>query len=79
MLRRFIVVTAAALALGALHVSPAAAQTNTRGNPPPGPEGNPGRGHTGTHSIPEFDPTTAGAIGAVLAGGVILVARRRRR
>ncbi len=28
---------------------------------------------------PEFDPTAAGAVAALLAGGSILVARRRRR
>jgi hypothetical protein len=29
-------------------------------------------------SVPEFDPAAAGAIGAVLGGGAVLIARRRK-
>ena len=31
------------------------------------------------HSVPEFDPASVGAITALLVGGGVLVARRRRR
>lgn len=30
-------------------------------------------------SVPEFDPAAAGVIGALVAGGGVLLARRRRR
>jgi hypothetical protein len=36
-----------------------------------------GGGHS-RRSIPEFDPSTVGAIAALIAGGGILLARRRR-
>ncbi len=32
----------------------------------------------GSRSIPEFDPTTVGAIAAIVAAGGILLVRRRR-
>jgi hypothetical protein len=31
------------------------------------------------HAVPEFDPAAVGVAAAVLAGGAVLVARRRRR
>lgn len=40
------------------------------------------RGHAGRprpRSIPELDPATAGAIAAIVAGGGVLIARRRKR
>lgn len=41
-----------------------------------------GRGHEGRGGersrAPEFDPTTAGAIAAAIAGGTVLIARRRK-
>ena len=45
-----------------------------------GPSGGPtqNKREFGRSHAPEFDPTTAGAIGAVLAGGGILLARRRK-
>ncbi len=81
MLRRLIFATAV---LGVVaFTTPAAAQRHPAGGPggPGGNNGNNGNhsGHTRPHSIPEFDPTTAGAIAAVLAGGGVLIARRRRR
>lgn len=36
-------------------------------------------GNWGGRSVPEFDPATVGAITAVVAGGGVLIARRRRR
>lgn len=80
MLRRFIVATAVALALG-LHASPAAAQNDSRGEDRGGP-GGAKRHHPGDRprrSVPEFDPAAVGTMAAVLAGGGLLIARRRRR
>lgn len=37
-----------------------------------------GRDH-GARWVPEFDPATAGAIAVIIAGGGVLVARRRER
>lgn len=34
--------------------------------------------HSSPRGIPEFDPTAVGAIAALVAGGGILLARRRR-
>jgi hypothetical protein len=39
----------------------------------------PGDHHRVRHSIPEFDPASIGAIAAIVAGGGILIARRRSR
>jgi len=48
-----------------------------------GPKRNPPGDHRGERggrrSVPEFDPATIGAVAALVAGGGILVARRRRR
>ncbi len=81
MLRRLIFTTAV---LGVVaFTTPAAAQRHPAGGS--GGRGDHGGdngnhpGHTRPHSIPEFDPATAGAIAAVLAGGGVLIARRRRR
>lgn len=60
--------TIATLLLGA---TPALAQEGERGH----------EGESGDHfrrSVPEFDPTTVGALVALLVGGGVLVARRRR-
>jgi hypothetical protein len=46
---------------------------NHPGNPPPG-----GPGHKGRPGVPEFDPAAAGTIAALLAGGAVLLAGRRR-
>ncbi len=45
------------------------------GRPPPGPSHGE-RGHR--RSVPEFDPATVGAIAALVAGGGVLIARRRK-
>jgi hypothetical protein len=37
-----------------------------------------GRSSRTSRSVPEFDPTTVGAIAAILVGGGALLARRRR-
>ncbi len=39
---------------------------------------NDGHENEGTVTAPEFDPATAGGVAAVLVGGGILIARRRR-
>ncbi len=44
-----------------------------------GNKGGKGGGHGGKVSVPEFDPTAAGAIAAVIAGGSVVLARRRKR
>jgi hypothetical protein len=31
------------------------------------------------HAVPELDPSVVGAIAAVVAGGALLIARRRKR
>ena len=36
------------------------------------------RGSGKGHGVPEFDPTAVGAIAAVIAGGGIVLARRRK-
>ncbi len=36
-------------------------------------------GRSRRRSIPEFDPAAAGAIAALVAGGGVLLARRKRR
>ncbi len=81
-------------AMGLLFVTMALPPAAAGGERPPGHTGgsppHPGNtggasGHHGTpggspiHVIPEFDPAALGAIGALVAGGVVLVARRRRR
>ena len=44
------------------------------------PKGNAyGRETSTTHSVPEFGPATAGALAVLVAGGGVLLARRRRR
>ena len=44
------------------------------------PRGNAyGRESSTTHSVPEFGPATAGALAVLVAGGGVLLARRRRR
>ena len=37
------------------------------------------RGHDSRRWVPEFDPATAGAIAVLLAGGGVLLVRRRKR
>lgn len=44
----------------------------------PGKAGAPPPNHRG-HVVPEFDLAAVGAIGAIVAGGGVLLARRRRR
>ena len=46
-----------------------------------GPSGGPSQNKRdfGRSHAPEFDATVAGAIGAVIAGGGIILARRRRK
>ncbi len=39
---------------------------------------NKGHENDGVVSAPEFDPATAGAVAAILVGGGVLLARRRR-
>ncbi len=34
--------------------------------------------HRSRHSVPEFDPTAAGAVVALVVGGGVLLARRRK-
>jgi hypothetical protein len=72
--RAFFAVTMATLLVGAM---PALAQKqNDQG------ENNNDQGERTTsrsRSVPEFDPTTVGAIAAILVGGGALLARRRRR
>jgi hypothetical protein len=36
-------------------------------------------GGGGSHRVPEFDPAAAGAVAALLAGGALTLANRRRR
>ncbi len=38
-----------------------------------------GRGDDGRRGVPEFDAATAGVVAALVAGGGILIARRKRR
>ncbi len=41
-------------------------------------QNNQGHENDGVVSAPEFDPATAGAVAAILVGGGVLLARRRR-
>ncbi len=55
--------------------SEALAQGRPNGRPQGPPPGRP----PGRHSIPELDPAAVGAIGVIVAGGALLIARRRKR
>ncbi len=82
---RHVFAALAAVALYALPPSSAVAQGHSSDHPGAHPggrdhgSGGAGGGHSGAHVIPEFDPSAAGAIGVALAGGILLVARRRQR
>jgi hypothetical protein len=68
--RTFFAVAASTLLLGALPAL--AGDGNDQG------ENENGGSRRTSRSVPEFDPTTAGAIAAILVGGGALLARRRR-
>lgn len=83
MVHRFFLVVTAAILCSTLHVSSASAQDDDgrrRAKAVRKDEAKaPARGdHRRRRSIPEFDPLTAGAIASVVAGGTVLVARRRK-
>ena len=76
MLRRLVVFALCAVLFGAIQVRSAFAGDKPHNGPHGyGPGGNP----TAPRDIPEFDPATVGAIAAIVAGGGVLVARRRKR
>lgn len=54
-----------------------AAAGNQNGQGQNGHQG--GNKQGGQRSVPEFDPAVAGAIAAIVAGGAVVLARRRRR
>jgi len=64
-----------ALLVAAFALPPAALAEQ---NGPAGGSRGDGRGGGKRHSAPEFDATAVGAIAAVIAGGGVLLARRRR-
>jgi LPXTG-motif cell wall-anchored protein len=82
MLRRIVMCSlAASVAAFLLSAAPVAAQhegggRQGKGAPKPGGERGGGKGRK---SLPEFDPAAAGAVGALVAGGAVLLARRRKR
>lgn len=62
------------------YCAPAFAQAHGNGRHGNGPPSQrPPAAPPGRHAIPEFDPTAAGAIAAIVGGGGLLVARRRKR
>lgn len=81
MIRRLVSFVFAGILLASLSAAPLAwAQEIRRGDqdddgemrrPRPG-------GRHGRRWVPEFDATTAGAIAVIVAGGAVLVARRRK-
>ncbi len=77
MIRKFLSVSSIAMALAA--AVPALADKPPAGGGWPGNSG-PGGGSPGNvHQVPEFDASAVGVIAFLVAGGGILVARRRRR
>ena len=72
MIRRY--VSAAGVVVVLAFAAPALARQPRTGNGPPDKGGTDRR----THSVPEFDPSAVGALGALVAGGAVLLARRRR-
>lgn len=65
--------------LGVALASTAAAKNKHPGNGTTGGSGGNG-GTGGTRSwVPEFDPATVGVVAVVLAGGGLVLARRRKR
>lgn len=56
-----------------------ASTARSEGENDPGRGGRERRGRPEAHWVPEFDPATAGAIAVIIAGGGVLVARRRER
>ncbi len=78
MLRRILVATILGLACFAFSVSAAHGQgtQNSQGDQNQDGQGQNEQGNA--RSVPEFDPLTVGAVAAVLAGGGVLVARRRK-
>ena len=76
MLRRLVVFAFCAVLFSAFQVRSAFAAGKPQDVPHAyGAGGNP----DAPRDIPEFDPATVGAIAAIVAGGGVLVARRRKR
>lgn len=67
---------AAGLLIAALGSPAAFAQSNQNGSNQNGSNQN---GNPQNVSVPEFDPTVAGAIAVAVAGGGVLLARRRKQ
>lgn len=65
--------------LGLAVASTAAAKNKHHGNGTNGGGGNGGTQDTTRSWVPEFDPATVGAVAVVLAGGGLVLARRRKR
>jgi hypothetical protein len=77
MLKRLFTITGLVVALSV-------AQLAAAGPKPPGQKGGPSPGHRGggrggAVSAPEFDASAAGAALALLVGGALVLAERRRR
>ncbi len=70
---------ASRVALGTLLLLAVPAYAKTLTPPDPVPRHPPHGPRGGDHRwVPEFDPAAAGAVGALIAGGGLLLARRRR-
>ncbi len=81
MLRR-IAMTTGLIAACTMYASSASAQHGPPGDVPRDSGGGShpyGGGHEHPRSIPEFDPAAVGAFGVIVAGGGLLLARRRKR
>lgn len=76
MLRRLALATTVALACLAFQ-APAAFAQNHQGEQ--GDHQGEDEGRHRARSVPEFDPLTVGGIAAVIVGGGVLIARRRKR
>ncbi len=76
---RSLLVTAAAILIAL--ASPAVAGEGRDGEDPGPSVGDNGGGGEGEHepSVPEFDASTAGAAFALLSGGALVLASRRKR
>lgn len=74
-MRRLVLVALVGLALA----TTAAAKHKHPGNETNGGGGNGGTQGTSRSWVPEFDPATVGAVAVVLAGGGLVLARRRKR